>query len=126
VNSLRFPIRRDFNQLLLGIFGCAARNSYVDVTNDAIHFKFGWGFDEVIPRDEIATLGPSQDPWLSGIGGNRIALLGSNTGVVEVGLAHPRRMRVFVVPVRLQRIAVSLEDPDAFTHALRPTEPNGG
>jgi hypothetical protein len=120
---VRFPMR--LNRWLLPVFapfGGTPRQSFVDVTEDAVRFRFGWSFDTTVPRADIDGAARISWPVIAGLGwrlwGDRIGLIGSLSGVVEVRLRTPHRVRLVGIPWRCRRIAVSLQDPDAFLTAL--------
>jgi hypothetical protein len=122
---MRYPIRVDSVwRPLLTLFGVAAERAYVDVEPDRVRFRFGWPFDQAVPRDAIAGVARVEWPWYWGIGWrvgplNRVGLIGSRRGVVEVRLREPHRVVLTVFPWRVRRIAVSVQDPEALVAALK-------
>src|SRR5579884_1920498 len=120
----RYPMRLDTVwRPLLALLGGTQANSYVDVTEDSVRFRFGWGFDETVPRADIAGASRASWPMLGGIGwrlwlGGTIGLIGSLDGIVEVRLRSAKRMRAAFIPWRCRRIVVSLLDPDGFVAAI--------
>jgi hypothetical protein len=128
--TTRYAIRRGAFAPLLAALGATARASFVEVTADAVRFRFGWGFDERLPRADLAAARRARWPWYRGIGWRLwpgcIGLIGSLSGVVEIALARPRRARVFGVPWTFRWIAVSFRDPDGFLAEFRGPSPNTG
>lgn len=124
---MRFPIRIDpiWRPFVLA-GGAISDNSYVDVAEESVTFHFGLLFTRTIPRSEITSVESRHWPLIAGIGWRStlrgvIGLIGSFDGVVEVRLAK-RSRAWFVFP--MDRICVSLEDPNGFMAALHtPPEP---
>lgn len=118
---MRFPMKIDTvwrGPVLIG--GATRANSYVEVTDGAVTFRFGALFNRTVPRSEIVEAYRRDWPWWYGIGWRSnlrgvIGLIGSYQGVVEVKLAT--RQRAWAV-FPCDRIAVSLEDPEGFIAAL--------
>jgi hypothetical protein len=122
---MRFALSRDYNKPLLKLHRITAENSYVDVNDTTLHFKFGWWFDQVVARRDVVEIDWSINPWLSGVFGDRVALLTSLRGAaVEVHLRHKRWMRIGFLAGRIQRIAVELEDPEGFMTTVQPATPS--
>jgi len=115
---MRFNIRIDAiwrAPLLLG--GASPQNSYVFLGDDGMHFRFGLLFNRTIPYDQVAAVFPRAWPFLYGIGWRSnlrgvIGLTGSYHDVVEVRLA--KRIGNWAGVFPCDRIAVSLEEPEAF------------
>jgi hypothetical protein len=115
---MRFNIRIDSiwrAALILG--GATSQNSYVILGDDGMHFRFGLLFNRTIPYDQVAAVFPRSWPFLYGIGWRSnlrgvIGLTGSYHDVVEVRLTKRIGNWAGVFPV--DRIAVSLEEPEAF------------
>jgi len=121
---MRYAIRRDLLwSPFLVPFGGTARRSFVEVEPGRVRFCFGWGFDQTIGREQIVDAYRTGWPLIGGIGwrigGSRVGLIGSRTGVVVVVLREPCRARVVGLPYRFRRIAVSLEDPEGFLAQFR-------
>jgi hypothetical protein len=119
---MRFNIRIDaIWQGLLLLGGATSQNSYVILGDDGMHFRLGWGFNRTIPYDEVAAVFPRSWPFLYGIGWRSnfrgvLGLTGSYHDVVEVRLKERIGNWAGVFPV--DRIAVSLEEPEAFIEEL--------
>lgn len=120
---MRYRIRRGIFRPLLTVLGGTAEGSYVDVGPAAVRFRFGFLFDEEIPRAELARVRRSRWPWYGGIGWRLgvpgvVGLIGSLDGIVEIELREPRRVRFLGIPLRCRRVFVSLEDPGGFLREL--------
>ena len=119
----RFPIRRDplWAPLLL-LFGATADRSHVELADDRLVARFGWLFHHSFPLIDIEGAGRRSWPLLYGIGWRSnliglIGLIGSHQNVVEMRFKR-RRWMWLLLPVSINRLAVSLEDPEAFLEAL--------
>ena len=119
---MRFNIRIDTiwrAGLVLG--GATSQNSYVILGDDGMHFRFGLLFNRTIPYDQVAAVFPRSWPFLYGIGVRPnlrgvIGLTGSYHDVVEVRMKQRIGNWLGVFPC--DRIAVSLEEPEAFIEEL--------
>jgi len=123
---MRFAIRRSpFWRPLLVPLGATEAGSYVEVTAETIHVRFGALFDEVIPRSEVEAAALFDYPWYGGIGWRMnfrgsIGLIGAQAGVVRLDLRDPRKMKFGPFSMNFQTLYVSLEEPDTFLAAVRP------
>jgi hypothetical protein len=118
----RFAIRIDaFWRPFLLIGGAGRENSYVEIAEDSITARFGWLFNQTIPRDEIESAELVPWPWWAGIGlrllyfNGGVGLVGSYDGVVEIRFRQRRRLWGFT---GYRRLAVSIEEPERFLQAL--------
>ncbi len=120
---MRFPIRRDpLWAPLLALFGATPDRSYVELASDRLVARFGWFFHRSFNLTDIEGGGRRSWPWLYGVGwkGNItsvVGLIGSYQNVVELRFKR-RRWIWMILPVSFKRLAVSLEDPEAFLEAL--------
>lgn len=118
---MRFAMKIDTiwrGPVLIG--GATKQNSYVEVTDGEVSFRYGALFNRTVPKSEVVEAYRRDWPWWHGIGWRSdlrggIGLVGSYDNVVEVKLAK-RSQAWGVFPC--DRIAVSLEDPQAFIEAL--------
>jgi hypothetical protein len=121
--ATRFPIRRDrWGVPLLLLFGGTRGRSYVELTGDRLVARFGWLFHHSFPLTGIESVRRRSWPWLYGTGWRSnlfgvIGLVGSSENVVEVCLKR-RRWIWMILPLSCNRLAVSLEEPEAFLEAL--------
>ena len=121
--ATRFRIRRTlwWRPLLL-LFGATAGRSYVELTGDRLVAHFGWLYHHRYPLSDIEGAKKRSWPLIAGIGWRTnllgvIGLIGSRKGVVEIRFRR-RRWVWMLLPLPLNRLAVSLEDPKAFLEAL--------
>ena len=88
---------------------------------ERLRVRMGWGFAADAPRVSIRTR-VRDERVVGGIGvhGWRGSWLvnGATSGLVTLEFEPEQRARVLSVPVRLRRLRLSLEDPDAFITAL--------
>jgi hypothetical protein len=117
----RFNMRIDpaWRPLVL-VGGAIKSNSYVDVTAEAVTFHFGYAFNHTEDRNDIYEIKPREWPWWAGIGWRTnlrgtVGIIGSYKGVVEVAFTGKSKAWGFFP---LNRIAVSLEDPEGFIAEL--------
>ena len=100
--------------------GATPDNSYLELSEDELSLHFGLLFNRTIPREQIESAAEAEWPLWMGVGwragfGGRYGLIGSYQGFVEVTLREPiQRLSLF----NFTRIAVSLEEPEAFLQAL--------
>ena len=121
--ATRFSMRRDpwWVPLLL-LFGGTRGRSYVELAGDRLVARFGWLFHRTFLLNDIEGARRRSWPWLYGIGWrsnfiNLIGLIGSRGNVVEMRFKRRQRMWL-LLPVSINRLAVSLEDPEAFLDTL--------
>jgi hypothetical protein len=119
---MKFPIRVDaiWRAPLLAS-GVTQSNSYVTLTDEGVHFRFGVLFNRTVPYSQVANVFPRSWPVLYGIGLRSnlrgvIGLIGSYHDVVEVRLT--KRIRNWILLFPCDRISVSLEDPERFVDEL--------
>ena len=105
----------------LGVLGLGRRFSRVEVTEDVLRVRLGWGFEGEAPRASVvgATLGATVTAT-RGVHGWRGSWLvnGAGDGIVEITLDPPMRARTIGFPLRVSQLAVSVEDPSALLAAL--------
>ena len=119
---MRFSFRLDplwRGPLLL--IGARRSGAWVDLGEEALQLRFGF-FSARIPLADVHGARRIDWPFYYGIGvrlapRRTIGYIGSQRGVVEVRLRRARRFSV-IVPVERERVALSLQAPDAFIDAL--------
>jgi hypothetical protein len=119
----RFPILyTGINAKLFPVLGLPHGGSYVELDDDSVRVRLGWGFTTQIPRRAITSARRGRDvPGITaGAHGWRGSWLvnGSSTGIVELEVDPPARAWTLVLPIKLRKLLVSLEDPDGFLAAL--------
>jgi hypothetical protein len=120
---MRFPIRFDtaFRALCRVIF-LSPDEAHVDVANDLVRVQFAWAFRATFPRSAVATTSVSSERPLSrGVHGfaGRWLVNGAGDRILDVVLEPAQRARVLGWPVKLRRLLVSIDDPNALAEALR-------
>jgi hypothetical protein len=122
-DAQRFAIRVDpwFRPLLV-LFGGFGERRTVTVDEETVRVQFGF-WDHRFPRSQIAGARRVRGNLLWGVGWHgdfvrRLVVNGSLGGMVGIQLTQPQRYRLLGIPGRCSRLAVSLEEPDAFVAAL--------
>jgi len=107
---------------LLNLTGMPQRGSWVEVDDQTVRVRMGWGFSADIPRSSIVAAGPhvGRTPLSIGVHGWRGHWLvnGSRSGLVDIDIEPAERARVCGVPVSLTRVIVSVEDPAELVAAI--------
>lgn len=109
---------------LFAVFGFRPASSVVELTADALHFRFGTACESV-PLDQIASVSRRRWPFYYGLGAKLgpdggVSWVASGDGVVRVDFVAPRALNVWG-PFRrddARCVIVSLEDPDGFIAAI--------
>ena len=120
----RFHIRRNSAlRPLITPFGGSAARSFVEIDGDHLRARFGWLFDYTFPLDQIEYAEPSHRPWYLGLGWRtslrgRIGLIDSYKNVVEIRFRTRYRVNMVFPKLACERLAISLEAPEAFLAAL--------
>lgn len=118
--NTRFTIRRDlFWSPFLLLIGAVESNSYVEIDGDLLNLRFG-GYTATVPISEVDSIQSTTWALWRGIGirvslNQRIGLVGSTSGVVQLNLRTPC---VSFLGIKADTLFVSLDDPDGFINAL--------
>jgi hypothetical protein len=124
----RFLIRRAWllRPLLFLVGLVRDSNSFAAIGGGDLRVRFGWFFDQGFPLSDIQAVERTRWPWYYGLGWRanlvgRIGLVASLEGVVEVHFKTRRRVGGILPFIKLpcDRLAISLERPEAFIDALR-------
>ena len=121
----RFEIHRgSFFAPLLTLFGGTRGRSFVELDGRNLRFKFGWLFDQTFPVTDVLSVERASWSWYLGVGWRwdlrrRIGLIGSYQNVVEIQFATKHKINVIIPWILWSRLAVSLEQPEAFIEAMR-------
>jgi hypothetical protein len=131
-SRFRFRISGAF-RWLFRIFGVTPATAWIDVSEDALAIRYGWGGVETVARADVQAARRIGWPFWHGLGWrfygiDRLALVAAGTGAVEIALKRRLVLRFLGLRVWPARwIAVSLVEPDQFLAALgvpaRPYEP---
>jgi hypothetical protein len=123
----RFIIRRTrwVRPLLMAVGLTRDSNSYVAIEGDSLHLRFGWFFDNSFPLSEVESVGLTRWRWYYGLGwrtnfAGRVGAVAATDGVVEVRFREPQPVKGIVPGVKMpsSRIAISLDEPEAFIATL--------
>ena len=107
---------------LLLLTGSTASSSYVEVTGDQVRVRMGFGFACSFPRDAVAGVArwEGRAPLSIGVHGwrGRWLVNGARRPLVIIDLDPVQRARVLGVPVKLEQLIVSVDDPDVLVEEL--------
>jgi hypothetical protein len=122
-----FALRYGHGGAFLGLLGLGRRFSRVTLDDTHLRLGMGWAFAASIPRDQIlrATVDPRSHWWAVGVHAtarNTWLVNGSTRGVVWLDLVPFARAHTMGFPLKLRRLGVSLEDPEAFAAAVNRDE----
>jgi len=121
-DSATFTFRYDrWCGWILGLFGSGRRFSRVMVTDNELDVRLGVAFHGVVPRSSIGgarrwrglVLGWGAHGWRG-----RWLVNGSSKGIVVLRIDPPAKGRVLGFPVKLEELALSMEDPEGLCDAL--------
>ena len=98
------------------------RSRYVDLDDDSLVVRLGWGFRLRVSRASVVAALPDRGR-IGGIGahgwGGTWLVNTTSKGLVRLELDPPGRATVCGVPVTVRVLRVSVEDPEAFLAAVR-------
>lgn len=101
--------------------GLGSRFSSIDIADDTVKVRLGWGFRATIPRTNITHAAPGRGrPFSRGAHGwrGRWLVNGSGQGLVVLTIEPATRAWVTGVPVRLRELTVSVVAPSELIEAL--------
>ena len=108
---------------LFVLLGMAPRRSEVTVGEDSIQVRLGWAFRAEVPIASVRSVSRTPDVWWAvGVHTDmrgRWIVNGSPRGMVAFELDPAVRGRGIGLGVRIRRLLLSLEEPDAFVEAVR-------
>ena len=117
----RFPIHFTGANKAMVVLGLRPANSSVDVSSTDVTIRMGWAFRASVPLTSIASVTEDQDRVLGwGVHGwrGRWLVNGSSSNLVRLVLDPPVRGRTAGIPVNVQTIRVSVDDPAGLIAAL--------
>jgi hypothetical protein len=118
-----FPIRFDgWYRILSSAVLLRPAHSCVVVRDAEVEVRMDWAFRARFPRSAVvAATDPHRRPLSRGVHGfaGRWLVNGSAQGLVAIDLDPTQRAFVLGFPLRLRRLVVSVEQPEALTAALR-------
>ena len=119
---MRTPISYGALRPLLWATGMPPRSAWVQVDDDGLRVRMGWGFSADVPRASIVTarLHDGPRPLSIGVHGwrGRWLVNGSRSGLVVIAIEPAGRARVCGVEVSLTELTVSVDEPTALIDAL--------
>jgi hypothetical protein len=121
--TLRFPILiSPLWRYLLLPFGATAERSFAALKDGELQVRFGRLFDHHFPLEEIESVSLGHWPVWAGVGWRAnfrgtVGLIGTYVNVVEIQFKEPQRVRM-LVPVRCERLYLSVEEPHEFISAV--------
>jgi hypothetical protein len=118
-----FPIRFDgWYRLLSSVVLIRPSRSYAVVRAQDVEVRMDWAFRARFARSAVVAAATAQiRPLSRGVHGFAGGWLvnGSARGLVSIDLDPTQSARVLGFPVRLRRLVISVERPDALAAALR-------
>lgn len=134
-STTRFPVSFDRpSRIPMTVLGAGPKVSRVTVSPSTVDIRMGWAFQATIPRDAVVSArslnrdelrGPFRLSVLRGVNYWRGTALvnGAGTGLVEITLDRPERVRLGPFPVQMRRLVVSAEDESGLVAALSTGTP---
>jgi hypothetical protein len=122
-DRVRFAIRFDaWYRVLSSALFLSPSASFVEIEGNQVHAKMGWGFRTTFPCSAVASSclmqgGLVLSRGVHGMGG-RWLVNGSGRGIVVIDLQPAQRAYVLGIPVCLNQLMVSLEDPIGLLREL--------
>ena len=118
-----FEVRFGWSTPLLAVLGTGPRRTRLAVEGDELVMQMGWAFHTRIPLTSLWRVYRDQDRWRMGVGVHgwrgTWTVNGAMGPIVAVDLDPPATARILsVVEVRLQRLRVSVTDPDHVVETL--------
>lgn len=120
----RIPIRFDpWYRILSSALLLPPSSAFVEVDDESVRVEMGWAFRARFPTAAVRSVARyghttwsrgvhwfARESWIVNGAGDRIAV---------IDLEPPQRAHVLGVPVRLRRLLVSVDDPEALASLLR-------
>ncbi len=100
------------------------RHCHVVLTADRLKVKMGmggWAFSAAVPRSSVVDAKRASGPvfgWGAHGWRGQWLINGSSQGLVRVSIDPAGRGRCLIVPVKVKRLTLSLEEPDQFIAGL--------
>jgi hypothetical protein len=125
----RFQLHYDLVGGLLKALGLGPGFAWIAVTRSELVVHMGWAFDLRVPRSQVAGVRPLRalagfGQMLAGWGihtnfAGTWYVNGAQTNLVRIDLAEAVRGRMMLIPVRVTRVVVSVQDVDGLIATLR-------
>jgi hypothetical protein len=122
----RFPIRFTGANRAMVLLGIVPEQCRVEVDDGEMRVRMGWVFRLDAPRAHVRSATLDIDRvWGWGAHGwrGRWLVNGSSQGLVRIQFDPPVRARTAGFAVRVERLRVSVEDPDRLVDALQAPPP---
>jgi hypothetical protein len=119
---MRFEFRYDgLSTFMLTVLRLGPKHSYLEVSDDTLSVRLGWGFRAKVPRSSIRSAAlSSSHPISRGAHGwnGRWLVNGSGKDLVIIAIDPKARGYSVGFPVKLRQLTVSVESPDELIEAL--------
>lgn len=118
---MRFPILFTGVNHTMKVLGMSLGGAYLEVADGTLEARMGWAFRMRAPRSSVRGVRPGPRRvlgwgvhWWFG----DFLVNGSARNLVTIDLEPAARAWVGPIPLRVRRLTVSLEDPDAVSDLL--------
>lgn len=123
ITLTRFPMKFDAAYAVLSrALLISPSDSYVEIAGNDVSVQMGWAFRTKFDRSRVAATSPFEERILltRGVHGwaGRWLVNGAGDDILAIDLEPRQRAYVVGLPVRLQRLLVSVEDPAALARGL--------
>jgi hypothetical protein len=119
---MRFEFRYDgLSTFMLKVLGHGPKHSYIEVLDQSLSVRLGWGFRATVPRASIRTAElTTARPISRGAHGwnGRWLVNGSGRGLVVIAIDPKARGYCVGFPVNVRQLTLSLESPTELIQAL--------
>lgn len=119
--TARFPILFTGINHAMKALGMTLGGAFLEVTDDSVEARMGWAFHMRTPRTSVRGVGPGPRRvfgwgvhWWFG----DFLVNGSSRNLVTIDIEPAARAWVGPVPLKVHRLTVSLEDPEAASALL--------
>jgi len=122
----RFPIRFTGANRAMVLLGIVPEQCRVEVDDGELRVRLGWAFRLDAPRARVRSVALDADRvrgWGAHGWRGRWLVNGSSLGLVRVEFSQAVRARTTGFPVLVERLRVSVEDPDGLLAALHAPVP---
>lgn len=123
--AARYPISFDsFFRPMSAAVGMLPSRSFVEVTDNEVTVRMGWGFKVRFPRSAVKAVTQQKAsagrPVSRGVHGfkGRWLVNGSARGIVDIDMSSTQRGAVMGFPVKIDRLQVSVVEPERVIGAL--------
>jgi len=124
--TIRFEFAYNRWEPFFTAMGLGPRRARVEVDQRSVTVRLGWGFRSTFPRASITAVAPDTGRiggW-GAHGWRHVWLVNtSSRGMVSLTLEPPARATTLGFPLRVERLRLSLDDPDAFIALIAPRAP---